>query len=138
MWEVAAVVVVAATIFALKLNSDMNAASLAAQRQAKVFSDIKADLEANFDSKESQQRAIVWVNSIDQNVRAIWSRKIYEVALEGLTRNPESVQARVFTLQTGRLHRGACRVDGIVTIYDEQAIQNDIMVRCGAASQSLR
>ena len=57
--------------------------------------------------------------------------ELYELTLTLLTNKSDTAVMRVFALQVGRLHRGRSREDGRVTIYDEQAIQNDIMVRCG-------
>jgi hypothetical protein len=54
---------------------------------------------------------------------------IYVTALDLLAGNPRSTVAKQLALELGRWHFGIARPDGLVTIYDEQAIQNDILVR---------
>jgi hypothetical protein len=56
------------------------------------------------------------------------SAKAYALALEVLEKNPKQPKAKQFVLNIGRWHFGKLR-KGKVTIYDEQAIQNDIQVR---------
>ena len=62
----------------------------------------------------------------------------YQVALECLASNPDECRARTFALSVGRWHRGRCRPDGLPTIYDEQAIQNDILARSQVSATSLK
>jgi hypothetical protein len=57
----------------------------------------------------------------------------YTRALEIVAEYPESSPARQFALEVGRWHYSRGREEGRPTIYDEQAIQNDIMVRSSAA-----
>ena len=54
---------------------------------------------------------------------------IYNLVLEVLSENPEKIHIKTLCLTIGRLHYGKLRPDNKVTIYDEQAIQNDIQVR---------
>jgi hypothetical protein len=56
------------------------------------------------------------------------SGQAYELALEVLAENPGQPKAKQFVLRVGRWHFGKVR-KGTATIYDEQAIQNDIQVR---------
>ncbi|MDZ8064709.1 MAG: hypothetical protein RMY64_03570 [Nostoc sp. DedQUE08] len=56
------------------------------------------------------------------------SQIAYTKALEILEKNPDNITAKKFVLDVGRWHFGKLR-SGKVTIYDEQAIQNDIAVR---------
>jgi hypothetical protein len=53
----------------------------------------------------------------------------YELALQILRDHPDSVVARAFALKAGRASYSAMRPNNSPTMYDEQAIQNDIMVR---------
>jgi len=55
----------------------------------------------------------------------------YERVLEQVQRSPDSSNSAILALEVGRWHLGATRPDGKVTVYDEQAIQNDIVVRRG-------
>ena len=54
---------------------------------------------------------------------------IYNLILEVLSENPEKIHIKTLCLTIGRLHYGKLRPDNKVTIYDEQAIQNDILMR---------
>lgn len=53
----------------------------------------------------------------------------YESSLKILEANPNSQEAKVLVLDLGRLHYSILRPNKKPTIYDEQAIQNDILVR---------
>jgi len=60
------------------------------------------------------------------------SQRAYDTALGILEAHPESTSARTFALSLGRWHFGRIRPDKKVTTYDEQAMQNDILVRSQA------
>lgn len=55
----------------------------------------------------------------------------YEVTKEQLRKNPGSDQAREAMLQTGRAYYSCMREEGVPTIYDEQAINNDMKAILG-------
>lgn len=57
------------------------------------------------------------------------SQFFYDTALEILQDNPEEIALKQYALEVGRWHYSIIRPDGKVTIYDEQSIQNDILVR---------
>ena len=59
----------------------------------------------------------------------ISSKSLYEAALEILQQHPEQISLKQYALDVGRWHCSVSRPDGKVTIYDEQSIQNDIVVR---------
>ncbi|NEP63193.1 MAG: hypothetical protein F6K31_40850 [Symploca sp. SIO2G7] len=50
----------------------------------------------------------------------------YETTKEQLRQNPESTQAREATLTAGRAYYSCMREEGAPTVYDEQAINNDM------------
>ena len=54
---------------------------------------------------------------------------IYNEALEILASNPDKTHLKTLCLALGRKHYAAFRPGNSPTIYDEQAIQNDIQVR---------
>ncbi len=58
----------------------------------------------------------------------ISSQELYNLALSALEAHPSEPKAKQLVLKIGRYHFGKLR-GGKVTIYDEQAIQNDIQVR---------
>lgn len=57
------------------------------------------------------------------------SRLFYDAALNILQQHPDQFSLKKYALDVGRWHHSSVRPDRTVTIYDEQAIQNDIMVR---------
>lgn len=62
-------------------------------------------------------------------LKAPETQVVYEAALEILANNPGNATAKQFVLNVGRWHFGRNRPDKRPTVYDEQAIQNDILVR---------
>ncbi len=54
---------------------------------------------------------------------------LYEKTLEILEKNSDNSDVKKIILSIGRWHFGKSRVGGVPTVYDEQAIQNDILVR---------
>lgn len=57
------------------------------------------------------------------------SKVFYDAALDILQQHPEQMSLKQYALDVGRWHYSIARPDGKVTIYDEQSIQNDILVR---------
>ena len=57
------------------------------------------------------------------------SKEVYDAALEILSEHPEQLPLRQYALEIGRWHYTIQRPNRKITIYDEQAIQNDIAVR---------
>lgn len=57
------------------------------------------------------------------------SQQIYDSSLDLVTTHIGNPQAKVFALEVGRWHYSLQRLDRKPTIYDEQAIQNDINTR---------
>lgn len=58
---------------------------------------------------------------------------LYDGTLDLLQRTPSSAALAILALEVGRWHLGRSRPGGAVTIYDEQALQNDIAVRRGGS-----
>jgi len=54
---------------------------------------------------------------------------IYNLVLEILASNPDKIHIKTLCLTLGRMHYSSLRPDKNPTIYDEQAIQNDILMR---------
>jgi hypothetical protein len=55
----------------------------------------------------------------------------YEAAKNHLRKNPSDPQAREAMLRTGRVYYSCMRENGAPTIYDEQAINNDMKAILG-------
>jgi len=62
-------------------------------------------------------------------IRLFNSIDLYNCSLEILEESPGQTSLKAFCLEVGRWHYSKHRPGGKVTIYDEQAIQNDISVR---------
>lgn len=58
--------------------------------------------------------------------------KLYEAKKEQLRKHPENIAAREAMLKAGRVYYSCLREDGVPTIYDEQAINNDMAAIIGA------
>lgn len=54
----------------------------------------------------------------------------YDMALDLVAASDAAKQNKVFALQVGRLRYSQHREDGVPTVYDEAAIENDIKARC--------
>jgi len=65
------------------------------------------------------------------------SELAYSTALSILAEHPDNVAAATFALAVGRWHFGRNRTEKRPTTYDEQAIQNDILVRCRVTTKSV-
>ncbi len=59
-----------------------------------------------------------------------YSEEAYSSTLDAVHETKGSPNAKSAALEVGRIHYGSQRPDFNVTIYDEQAIQNDIQARC--------
>lgn len=57
------------------------------------------------------------------------SKVFYDAALDILQQHPDQISLKQYALEVGRWHYSIARPDGKVAIYDEQSIQNDILVR---------
>jgi hypothetical protein len=57
------------------------------------------------------------------------TQELYNTSLKILESNSSSQEAKMLVLDLGRLHYSFLRLDKKPTIYNEQAIQNDIIVR---------
>jgi predicted Holliday junction resolvase-like endonuclease len=71
------------------------------------------------------QRTTSKFNSSNQVI----SQLFYDMSLNILQQHPESQALKIYALEVGRWHCSIARTDGKVTTYDEQSIQNDILVR---------
>lgn len=75
---------------------------------------------------------VIWQSSkVD---KAMPKKEIYDDLLSELRENPNNAYLREKALMAGRDYYGTLRLDGHLTIYDEQAITNDINVALGNGS----
>ncbi|HET6883516.1 MAG TPA: hypothetical protein VFI31_25415 [Pirellulales bacterium] len=118
-------VVIAAVVFAVAISSASHARREAGTRLMQLHREL---LSAELDPLRLQ-------TVVSQIVEFKFMRfpqiggEIYGSALDLLSNNPKSPIAKQLVLDIGRWHYGKSRPDGRPTVYDEQAIQNDILVR---------
>lgn len=74
-------------------------------------------------------RNTIFSSAQKANLPNIDLQELYEISLEILAKHPDQMSLKSYVLKVGRLYYGKARPGGRVTIYDEQAIQNDITVR---------
>lgn len=99
---------------------------------------------SNFFSEGSAMRVVAGIGGIAAPPIALlvysskrWSEYVqymleqYEATKEQLRQNPNSVQAREAMLLAGRAYYSCMREEGVPTIYDEQAINNDMKAILG-------
>ena len=79
------------------------------------------------DTAFSYAKIAITTRSIGEN--GLSSKEVYGAALEVLSQHPDQIPLKQYALEVGRWHYGIQRPDRKVTIYDEQAINNDIAVR---------
>lgn len=77
----------------------------------------------------SAQNEFLWFIQAARFLRPEQSLRFYNLALKTLAENPGDTRAKTFALEVGRWHYSLQRSDRKLTIYDEQALQNDILVR---------
>ncbi len=105
-------------------DKELGDVNVAAQAQLNKFlqelTDLSADPAKLVDGLGLLKRA-------DYNFER--SQTIYQLALKFLEANPEKIPAKIFALEVGRWSLSLGRKDGLITGYDEAALQNDIQVR---------
>ena len=79
------------------------------------------------DTVFSYAKIAITIKAVGQN--DLSSKEIYDAALEVLSQHPDQISLKQYALEVGRWHHSIQRLDRKVTIYDEQAINNDIAVR---------
>jgi hypothetical protein len=80
----------------------------------------------------------VGMEPIRTNLPNPGSEIAYQTALTILEQNPSSLPARTFALAVVRWHFARSRADKKVALYDEQAMQNDILLRSHLDSANQR
>jgi hypothetical protein len=74
------------------------------------------------------QTAAIKSSPIDSSSQLI-SKLFYDMSLSILQRHPDQQTLKSYALEVGRWSCSIARFDGKVTLYDEQSILNDILVR---------
>jgi len=77
----------------------------------------------------SHESALRILYSIQDSLPTDLSEWLYKSCLSLLESNPGGAPCKRLVLEIGRWHYGRLREHGTPTVYDEQAMQNDILVR---------
>ena len=109
----------------------------AGREGSQLFNRVVALLETRPTDRATHREVWQLVNKMDPLVIGIFAGTLYQLALGLVQDHPDESNVRVLALEFGRLSNGLTRPDGRVTIYDEQAIQNDIQARTGDAPQAV-
>lgn len=78
---------------------------------------------------QSQPQNLKHHTLLKQLTSKIGTKEAYNIALDTLSQNPEITQLKTLALEIGRIHYSSLRKNKRLTIYDEQALNNDIQSR---------
>jgi hypothetical protein len=98
------------------------------RNKAKTFRFLADSLLKEFTNELIRERIVASIHLLSGLTQAE-TQDLYNTALKILEKHPSSQEAKVLVLDLGRLHYSVLRPNKTPTIYDEQAIQNDIIVR---------
>ena len=136
--NIVALVLVILLILAIYLSSveaavkQQNLSLEANNKQKKLEIIIKDSLLQKFSQLKSQFSESIAneiLNELKQVSPSFDSQFIYDLTLDLLLTHSGDIRIKVFALNVGRFHYSLQRPDRSLTIYDEQAIQNDISTR---------
>ncbi len=98
------------------------------RNRANTFRLLANNLFKEFTNQPIRERILSLIHLVSGITQAE-TQDLYNTSLKILEVNSNSQEAKVLVLDIGRLHYSILRLDKKPTIYDEQAIQNDILVR---------
>lgn len=104
-----------------------------ARRESELMAAIREVLSAEVTDGAVLSEAKRLFSSLSPTGRRVLVTGVYDSLLSCLARQPGNTELRVNVLEIGRLAYGSKRPEGVPTIYDEQAVQNDILVRTSGA-----
>ncbi|WP_017295205.1 hypothetical protein [Geminocystis herdmanii] len=78
---------------------------------------------------EAVREKILYIITLINKIPENYSEFLYFSCLDLLENKPDDTKIKKITLLTGRLYYSSLRPNRIITIYDEQAIQNDMISR---------
>ncbi|MDB4654254.1 hypothetical protein OAE40_00600 [Rubripirellula sp.] len=90
-----------------------------------AWRELVSDLRRSPSSLDIQDRVYEFVRANPQ-----FRGTAYKHSLQAVQASRGSPESKSFALEMGRFVHGSSRPEGGPTIYDEQAIQNDIQARC--------
>ena len=96
--------------------------------RSNTFRLLAGSLFKEFQNPPIRERVLSLIHLVSGITQAE-TQDLYNTSLKILEANPGTQEAKTLALDLGRLHYSILRPSKKPTIYDEQAIQNDIIVR---------
>ena len=98
------------------------------QQEEEIFKLLKTNLFNEINNREIRSDIVLMFYLIGE-IKPEETKKMYNMALQMLEENPKSKDMKTLALDVGRLHYCVHRGTNTLSVYDEQAIQNDILTR---------
>ncbi|KKD39520.1 MAG: hypothetical protein WAN66_11490 [Limnoraphis robusta] len=98
------------------------------QQEEKIFKLLKTNLFNEINNREIRSDIVLMFYLIGE-IQPSETKNMYDMALKMLEENPNSKEMKTLALDLGRLHYCVNRGTNTLSLYDEQAIQNDIITR---------
>jgi len=111
-----------------RLNMSFGINASGKRHKSNTFRLLTDSLFKEFKNQPIRERILSLIHLISGITQAE-TQDLYNTSLKALEANSSSQEAKMLVLDLGRLHYSVLRPDKKPTIYDEQAIQNDIIVR---------
>jgi hypothetical protein len=102
--------------------------------RSNTFDLLTDNLLKEFNNQPIKERILVLISLLRINKQAE-TQALYDTSLKILEANSTSQEAKKLVLDFGRLHYSILRPNKKPTIYDEQAIQNDVIVRANSSTK---
>ncbi len=111
-----------------KLNISFGINTNGKRNRSKTFRLLADSLFKEFQNQPIREQTLSLINLVS-GITQSETQDLYSTSLEILEANSNSQEAKMLVLELGRLHYSILRPHKKPTIYDEQAIHNDIIVR---------
>jgi len=123
-------------VFAIGILFTVTIFGLLHMAERRRIEELKLVFDARFNtfsddimSQPKYQSLLRSIESLPDKLKPIAAERAYQRLLDALIEHPDAISLRMWALETGRISKGSSRDVKVPTIYDEQAIQNDILVR---------
>ncbi|MBS3029652.1 MAG: hypothetical protein HCA25_22040 [Dolichospermum sp. DET50] len=111
-----------------RLNMSFGINIAGKRNRANTFRLLADNLMKEFQNQAIKERIISLIH-LSIGITHAEAQELYNTSLKILEANPNNQETKMLVLDLGRLYYSILRPNKKPTIYDEQAIQNDILVR---------
>lgn len=111
-----------------RLNTSFGTNESGKRHRSNTFKLLADSLFKEFKNQPIREKILSLIHLVGGLTQAE-TQDLYNTSLKVLEANSSSQEAKMLVLDLGRLHYSILRPDKKPTIYDEQAIQNDLIVR---------